>query len=84
MACVEECSTADCTSSPPSLERLEERETEPWREREREREREKDHYTLLYTQSKVIVLLLVYPVVQTAFVSVTNSLGHTHHQQQQQ
>ena len=40
MACVEECSTtaAGCTSSPPSLERLEEREMEPWRERERDHE----------------------------------------------
>ncbi len=35
MACVEECSTAaGCTSSPPSLERLDEREMEPWRKRE--------------------------------------------------
>ena len=84
MACVEEleCSTAaGCTSSPPSLERLDERETEPWRRR-RERDQSINIDNIDY--GVALVKLLVYQVVQTAFVSVKNFLDHPLQRQQRQ
>ena len=85
MACVEEleCSTAaGCTSSPPSLERLEERETEPWKGRERERSQSINIDNIDY--GVALIKLPVYRVVQTAFVSVMSFLDHPLQRQRRQ
>ena len=76
MVCGGELATAGCASSPPSLERLEERETEPWRRNEKERE------IIDIKGCNFCVVLLVCQVVQTAFVLMMSFPDHMKQQLQ--